>query len=309
MEVLKNCFRNLETCSFYPVEEKEKKAFVLMSLDETFNEVYRVGIKGGLEEIGWECDRSDERWDTPEVVCTICKSIQEASLIVADVTGKKPNVFLELGLSFGLEKNILLIAQDFGDLPFDVRTFRAIKYDSTNLEELQKNLQEAIDKLRPIARMPEEAMAFQEELDRIQKENIEGLPKMIEVKVQNIQHALGDAVPKVHFTITFYNHSIFDVRMVNFSYRPELTGIHGGQLDRRDRTIELKLPHQDSAYLNDSFEIPKGIVDKLMEWQELGYKGTHSEVCWNIEYWITIVGIRDFRFSGIVEGRKRYHEI
>ena len=76
---MKKCFQNLETCSFSPIEEKVNKAFILMPFDVAFDEIYRVGIKSGLGEIGWECDRSDERWDTPNVVYTICKSIQEAS--------------------------------------------------------------------------------------------------------------------------------------------------------------------------------------------------------------------------------------
>lgn len=166
VEILKKCFRNLETCSFYPIEEKANQAFVLMPFDEVFNEVYHDGIKRSLEEIGWECDRSDERWDTPEVVCTICKSIQEACLVIADVTGKNTNVFLELGLSFGLEKNILLVTQDFTDLPFDVRTFRAIEYTPDNLEEFQLSLQDAIGQLRPVSRMSEEAIVFQENVER-----------------------------------------------------------------------------------------------------------------------------------------------
>jgi hypothetical protein len=156
------CFKNLMPCSHHPIEEKKNKTFVLMPFDEAFNEVYRTGIKRGLKEIGWMCDRSDERWDTPEVICTICKSIQEASLIIVDVTGKKPNVFLELGLSFGLEKNILLITQDFDDLSFDLKTFRTIKYDPLNLEKLQRDLQKAIEKIKPIAKIWEEMNAFKD---------------------------------------------------------------------------------------------------------------------------------------------------
>ena len=108
---MKICFKNLETCSFYPLKEKEKKAFVIMPFSSDFNEIYEKGIKETLENppLVWKCDRSDERWDTPDTVCTICKCIQEASLIIADCTTKRSNVFLELGLSFGLEKNIIFL--------------------------------------------------------------------------------------------------------------------------------------------------------------------------------------------------------
>lgn len=159
------CFKNLEDCPFHPVDEKHNSVFVLMPLEERFAEIYLKGIKAGLPT-GWECNRSDERWDIPEAVCKICKSIQEATLIVADITGRNPNVFLELGLSFGLEKKFILMTQSIHDLPFDVRTFNAIKYDSDNLDDLHRKLREAISQLNPTPKASREASVFSKHLDK-----------------------------------------------------------------------------------------------------------------------------------------------
>ncbi len=136
-----------------------------MSFNEQFDKIYLKGIKDGLPT-GWECSRSDERWDIPEAVCKICKSIQEATLIIADVTGRNPNVFLELGLSFGLEKKFILLTQNINDLPFDLRTFNAIEYDSNNLNDLNRNLREAISQLKPIPRLSKEAFVFEESVEK-----------------------------------------------------------------------------------------------------------------------------------------------
>ena len=87
-----------------------------MPFANEFNDVYHQGIKNGLHE-GWSYNRSDELWKPPEAVCKICKSIQEATLIIADVTQRNPNVFLELGLSFGLGKSFVLLTQDINDCP------------------------------------------------------------------------------------------------------------------------------------------------------------------------------------------------
>lgn len=162
------CFKNLEDCPFHSVDEKYKTAFVLMPFEERFAKVYLKGIKDGLPT-GWECNRSDERWDIPEALCKICKSIQEATLIIADITGRNPNVFLELGLSFGLEKKSILMTQNINDLPFDVRTFNAIKYDSDNLDDLHRKLREAISQLDPIPRASKEAMVFDENLQKAEE--------------------------------------------------------------------------------------------------------------------------------------------
>jgi len=159
------CFKNLEDCPFHSADEKSNTVFVLIPFEERFGEVYLKGIKDGLPT-GWECSRSDERWDIPEAVCKICKSIQEATLIIADITGRNPNVFLELGLSFGLEKKFILITQNINDLPFDVRTFNTIEYNPSNLDDLHRKLREAISQLKPIPRLSTEAFVFDENLQK-----------------------------------------------------------------------------------------------------------------------------------------------
>lgn len=158
------CFKNNEECPFRLLDEKHNTAFVLMPLAKDFHEIYFKGIKDGLPT-GWECNRSDERWDIPKAVCKICKSIQEATLIIADITGRNPNVFLELGLSFGLEKKFILITQNINDLPFDVRTFNAIEYNSNNLDDLHRKLREAINQLKPMPRISEKILVFDKNLE------------------------------------------------------------------------------------------------------------------------------------------------
>jgi len=157
------CFKNFKECSFHTVEEKTNTAFILMPFAEPFDEIYHKGIKDGLPT-GWECNRSDEKWDIPEAVCKICKSIQEATLIIADVTGRNPNVFLELGLSFGLEKKFVLITQNIDDLPFDVKTFNVIEYSPNNLDDLKEKLKEVINQVKPVPRVLEEASIFRKNL-------------------------------------------------------------------------------------------------------------------------------------------------
>jgi len=162
------CFKNNKECPFSSLDEKPNTAFVLMPLAKEFDEIYFKGIKDGLPT-GWECSRSDERWDIPEAVCKICKSIQEATLIIADTTGRNPNVFLELGLSFGFEKKFVLVTQNIADLPFDIRTFNAIEYHLNDLDDLHRKLREAISQLKPIPRISKEALVFDKNLEEAEE--------------------------------------------------------------------------------------------------------------------------------------------
>jgi hypothetical protein len=153
VEKMPTCFKNLESCSFV-VEEKPKHAFVLMPFEEEMNTIYVDGIKETLVELGWVCSRADERFDTPEIICTICKNIQEASLVLADLTGKNENVFLEVGLAFGLGKHVAFLSQNSADIPFDAKTFRTILYNSSNIHKLRENIRSLMGNVQSLPTSP-----------------------------------------------------------------------------------------------------------------------------------------------------------
>lgn len=125
-----------------------------MPFQENLKGVYISGIKETLEDTGWTCHRSDERFDTPEVVCTICKSAQEASLILADLTGRNPNVFLEVGLAFGLEKYVVFVSQKPEDIPFDTKTFRTIIYDPHGLPDFKRKIRTLLRNIKVTPGLP-----------------------------------------------------------------------------------------------------------------------------------------------------------
>ena len=151
------CFKNLKPCPF-SIEEKANTAFVFMPFEKELEEVYVRGMKETLEGLGWTCNRSDERFDTPEIVCTICKNAQEASLILADLTGRNPNVFLEVGLAFGLEKYVVFLSQNPKDITFDTRTFRAIIYDLHNVSDLRGKIRSLIKSIKVSPGLPMESI-------------------------------------------------------------------------------------------------------------------------------------------------------
>lgn len=119
-----------------------------MPFSEKFQDIYTNGIKKTLEDLGWACHRADEKFDTPEIICTICKSIQESSLIIADLTGRNPNVFLEVGLAFGLEKHVIFLTQNSNDIPFDTRTFRTLIYNPVELEDLKNKIRVLVESIK-----------------------------------------------------------------------------------------------------------------------------------------------------------------
>jgi hypothetical protein len=56
--------------------------------------------------------------------------IVEADLVVADLTDGNPNVYYELGLAHALRKRVILLTQEAAALPFDLRAYRVVEYDT-----------------------------------------------------------------------------------------------------------------------------------------------------------------------------------
>ena len=59
----------------------------------------------------------------------IWSAIKAAKIIIADCTGRNPNVFYEIGLAHAIGKKVVLITQSMDDIPFDLRQLRTIVYE------------------------------------------------------------------------------------------------------------------------------------------------------------------------------------
>lgn len=123
--------------------------FVAMPFDKKMRTVWKYGIQKPIHEAGLNCERMDEMHFTGDILDRMKALIQRAGLVIADITGNNPNVFLELGYAWGLGRATLLLVQrdeasgQQTQLPFDVRTQKCLFYeDAVDLEE---QLRKALD--------------------------------------------------------------------------------------------------------------------------------------------------------------------
>ena len=71
-------------------------------------------------------------------------------MIICDLSGKNANVFYETGIAHTLGKEVILITQHDGDVPFDLRSLRYISY--LNNGEGRKDLaSKIVARLRTVA--------------------------------------------------------------------------------------------------------------------------------------------------------------
>lgn len=95
--------------------------FVLMPFASEFDDIYRYGIKKACEDQGCYCERVDEQMFDGTILDRIYNQISRADVVVADMTGKNPNVFYEAGFAHGLKKRVILLTQNEADIPFDLK--------------------------------------------------------------------------------------------------------------------------------------------------------------------------------------------
>ena len=95
--------------------------FVLMPFDSAFDDIYKFGIKGAADDVGAYAERVDEQTFGEGMLDRIFNQISKADVIVADMTGRNPNVFYEVGYAHALGKVVLLLTQKTDDIPFDLK--------------------------------------------------------------------------------------------------------------------------------------------------------------------------------------------
>jgi len=119
--------------------------FVLMPFSNEFKNQWDMAFVPAIKSVGLKPFRADEEeLGTNMIMRDITKCISEASLIIADLTGRNPNVMYELGLAHSAKKPVIILTQSEGDIPFDVRHIRYLKYDLLNFKALQADLKNRI---------------------------------------------------------------------------------------------------------------------------------------------------------------------
>lgn len=110
-----------------------------MPFAPSFNDIYEFGIKGACIDVGVYCERVDEQVFLGSMLDRIYNQISRADLLVADMTGRNPNVFYEVGYAHALGKNVVLLTQQAEDIPFDFKHFPHIIY-GTQIKDLRTEL-------------------------------------------------------------------------------------------------------------------------------------------------------------------------
>ncbi len=131
------------------IKPKAGKCFIAMPFAKEFDNVFAC-IRGAIEgpRLNYSCTRTDELFGGGHIIEDILLGIAECEFVVVDLTGRNPNVFYELGIAHMVKSvdKVILLSQSVDSIPFDLRPFRHIVYqsDDAGLEKLHDSLEQAI---------------------------------------------------------------------------------------------------------------------------------------------------------------------
>jgi hypothetical protein len=114
------------------LEEVTNTCFVVMPFLPLFDAEYERVIKPSIEDAGLVCVRGDEIYTRQSILHDIWHSLRKARLVVAELSGRNPNVMYEIGLAHAIGKPIVLLTRNEEDVPFDLRALRYLYYDPNN---------------------------------------------------------------------------------------------------------------------------------------------------------------------------------
>lgn len=146
------CFISGEDCQ-YSMDVDPRSVFVISPFGYPFDDIYGDenngdGIAGLVSKIDHQdvdvdnehpnikgklkAERADQAFQLGFVMCQrICREIQRAKFIIADISKPNPNVFYELGFSYGLNKKIILIGQKSLEKAF---TFSLVRHNESYIQ-------------------------------------------------------------------------------------------------------------------------------------------------------------------------------
>ncbi len=114
---------------------------VMMPFANQFDEVYET-LKSVASNLRLKCLRADDIWEHDVIIQDVVSLINRSRIVICDCTNRNPNVFYEAGIAHTLGKDVILIAQNESDIPFDLRHIRYVTYLNNN--EGRENLAEKV---------------------------------------------------------------------------------------------------------------------------------------------------------------------
>jgi hypothetical protein len=144
-----------------PLKKEEKKngktCFVISPIDKPESEirkrsdqVFKHVIGAVVEPIGYRPIRADQIAEPGIITSQVIQCVVDSPLVVADLTGRNPNVFYELAIRHAIRKPLIQLIKAGEQIPFDVAGTRTINIDINDLDSVEQAKKELAKQIESI---------------------------------------------------------------------------------------------------------------------------------------------------------------
>ena len=110
---------------------KKNHCLHLCPYREPYNTIFNGTVKPILEKEGFTVNRSDEKPGAQATLDGIWKEIYSSEVIIAEVTGKDPDIMYQIGMAHTVGKPVIILSQSMDDIPFDLKYTGCLIYTDT----------------------------------------------------------------------------------------------------------------------------------------------------------------------------------
>ena len=125
-----------------------KKVFASMPFAPQYDDTFMVAIQPAALASGAKAARVDYDGTAGNVVSQIQVMIKASKVVVADLSGSRPNVLYELGFAEALGRPVIQICSTpTAELPFNVRNNQTLSYSLGQATKLKERLERELKKV------------------------------------------------------------------------------------------------------------------------------------------------------------------
>jgi len=239
-----------------------KQCFVIAPIGEEGSEIRRRSdqilthiIKPAVKECGYEAVRADEISEPGIITSQVIQHIIDDDLVIADLTGKNPNVFYELAVRHTVRKPVVQLIESNESIPFDVAPTRTIHVDHRDLDSVATCKEELIRQIRSVEKdaskvdspisIAIDLKALRQSDNPLEKSNAEIISMLQDVR--SMVSDIGSVSRRIRFDLR-----VFDELCMHF--------------ERLTTVLDL-LPSEDPS--RESFENAQSILGQTMRILEM----------------------------------------
>lgn len=145
-----------------PKQTDMKKCFVVAPIGDEGSEtrrrsdqVFKHVITPATKECGYQTPVRADKISEPGIITSqVIQHLIDDELVIADLTGKNPNVFYELAVRHTVKKPVVQLIQSGELIPFDVAPIRTISVDLRDIDSVAACRDEIIKQIHSVEEDP-----------------------------------------------------------------------------------------------------------------------------------------------------------